>query len=157
MKQRMKILNQNILSSGNYRTMALGLSYFGFFIGEIFLWYDLTEVTISKNAKYPITIIVMFVLSWFKHRFITEVTIPDKGSQNIAIGLAIFPVSKKEILWSHFKSVLATQTILTVLLFILFLLMKKELIWLDFVWVLFLPIIPLFTVGIRDRKLLVRE
>lgn len=154
MKQRMKILNQNILSSGNYREMALGISYFAFFIGEIFTWYNFQEEELSR---YSLTITVMFILSWLKHRFITEVTIPDKGSQNIASGLAIFPVSKKEILWSHFKSVLATQTILTVLLFVLFLLMKKELIWLDFVWALFLPVIPLFTVGIRDRKLLVRE
>ena len=143
MKQRMKILNQNILSSGNYRTMALGLYYFAFFIGEIFVWYNFQEEELSR---YTITMSVMFILSWFKHRFITEVTIPDKGSQNIAIGLAIFPVSKKEILWSHFKSVLATQTILTVLLFLLFLLMKKELIWLDIVWVLSLPIVPFFNV-----------
>lgn len=157
MKQRMKIFNQNILDSGNVRKMMMGVFYFSFFIVGIFVWNNLVDETMDLQAKYALTIGTMFLVTWVKQKFIAEVTVSEGVFQNVSAELSIFPVSRKEILWSHYKFVLATQAVLTVLLFLLFLLMQKGLILLDLIWVVTLFIIPIFIVGIYDRKLLFRE
>jgi hypothetical protein len=157
MKQSMKILNQKILDSGGTKKMMLVIFYFSFFVVEIFVWYNLIDGSINLPTKFGVTIVLMISIAIAKQKFITQVIINERGAQNISTELAIFPVSRKEILWSHFKSVLATQAILTVLLVALFLLMKKALIWLDLAWVVLLFVIPILIVVICDRKLLKRE
>jgi hypothetical protein len=157
MECKMKILNRKILSSGNYRRILLGIFYFSFFIVEIFVWYNFPEGRLNQQVKTDFTLVMMSLIALVKQVFISEVTIPDKGMQSITVGLPIFPVSRKEILWSHFKSVLVTQTILTILLIMILLFTQKGLALSDLIWLIALFAIPLLVVGMADKKLLKRD
>lgn len=156
MEQRMKILNQRILETGSCRKMLLGVFYFSFFIVEIFVWYNFPEGRLNQPMKTDFTLVMMFLIALVKQVFISEVTIPNKGLQSITAGLLIFPVSRKEILWSHFKLILVTQTILTILLMLILLFVQKGLVLSDLIWLFALLVIPILIVGMADKKLLKR-